>query len=37
MKRWTNKDDRDMKGWKISKILHMFTQPLKRPGGGPRK
>ena len=26
-----------MKGWKIRRIIHMFTQPLKRPGGGPHK
>ena len=26
-----------MKGWKIPRIIHMFTQPLKRPGGGPHK
>ena len=26
-----------MKGWKISKIIHMLTQPLKRPEGGPNK
>ena len=26
-----------MEGWKISEIIHMFTQPLKHPGGGPHK
>lgn len=23
-----------MRGWKISEIVHMFTQPQIRPGGG---
>ena len=26
-----------MKGWKTPRIIHMFTQLLKRPGGGPHK
>ena len=30
-------EERYMKGWKISKIIHMFTRPLKCPGGGPHK
>ena len=30
-------EGRYMKGWKISKTIHMFTQPLKCPGGGPNK
>ena len=30
-------EGRYMGGWKISEIIHMFTQPLKRLEGGPHK
>lgn len=28
-------DEIYLKGWKISKIVHMFTRPLKCPQGDP--
>jgi len=30
-------EERCMEGRKISKMIHMFTQPLKYPEGGPHK